>query len=111
MLLLVSAVYLLRRNEVLVQRQQRSGTPTREDLPYSNGYLLHSNPAHGRRSQAGLLFEEVIEMGRLVEAQAVANFGHVPVGVPQQGPGFAREALGDVDGVVLPVVSRTQWLR
>ena len=43
-----------------------------------------------------MLLEKVVEVGRLVEAQAVAHFGNIPVGVLKQGAGFAGQALGDV---------------
>ena len=46
----------------------------------------------------GAFLEKVVEVSRFRKTEAVADFGDVPVGVLQQGPGFADQSPGDVIG-------------
>nr|GFD57052.1 hypothetical protein [Tanacetum cinerariifolium] len=64
-------------------------------LPSSNQYLQKSNSPHSGGCHAGLLAKEVAEVRRLLKAEAVADFGHVPGRVLEQGVGLLYQAAGD----------------
>ena len=44
---------------------------------------------------AGLLFEEMVEMGRRLKAQRIAYLRDIPVCVFQQRPGFGHQSFRD----------------
>ena len=45
-----------------------------------------------------MLFEKVIEVGRIFEPERVRNLGDAPFGVQQQRLGFLNDTLSDVLG-------------
>ncbi len=52
--------------------------------------------AVGFRSDADLLLEKVIEIGRVLEAKAKCDFGHAPVGMPEHYFGLRQHAVDNV---------------
>jgi hypothetical protein len=45
-----------------------------------------------------LFFKKVVEMRWFFKPQAVAYFRDIPIGVAEEGFGFAQQAVGDVVG-------------
>jgi hypothetical protein len=43
-----------------------------------------------------LFLEEIVEMSRFLEAEAVTNLSYVPVSMLQQSFGFAQESAGNM---------------
>ncbi len=60
----------------------------------TKNYNNQTSLPEGSWGLVGLFFEEIIEVCRIFETQAVRYLRHIPVGMPQQRFGFVSDAVG-----------------